>query len=170
MAFAFTVEDGTGLIAANSYVSVGEADDIASINIHTGDNWAALDLETKEKLLSWASQFLDNHVRWKGQKANNSSGMRWPRENVHDRDGWAIPKHVIPQQLKVATAAFAVFLMDGDCSAEGETEGLVRLKADVVELEFQEGYKQQKVPSHISHLLTGLGTVSNGIGFGRIIR
>lgn len=171
MAFTFLVEDGTGLAAATSYVSVEDADDIIAVNIHADAKWVDLALADKEKLLSWASRYLDNHVRWKGCKTVEASALRWPRKGVVDRDGQLIPEDVIPQQLKIAVASFATYLIDTDRSTERPQDGLAMIKVDVIELEFREGYKLPKIPSHMGHLLEGLGTVkSNRIGFARIIR
>lgn len=172
MAFVFTVEDGSGLPEANSYVSVEEADDILAPNIHLTATWGVLSEEEKAGLLSWASRYLDERTRWFGMRAVETSGLRWPRAGVIDRDGILIGSTEIPRQLKIAVAEMARFLMVDDRTVERDQDGLVRLKADVIELEFKEGYKLPKVPEHMQYLLIGLGAVSTGGGiqFKRIIR
>lgn len=172
MAFAFVVEDGTGLDNATSYVSVEEADDIITMNIHASAAWTALSTEDKERLLAWASRYLDERTRWYGRKAVDSSALRWPRSGVTDRDGLTLASNLIPRQLKIATAEMARYLIDEDRSAERGQDALTRLKADVIELEFSEGYRLPQVPSHMQYLIKGLGAISsgNGIKFKRIIR
>lgn len=172
MAFTFLVEDGTGLPNATSYVSVAEADDIITVNIHADVAWAALDQSQKEKLLSWASSYLDNHAKWFGRKTVEAGALRWPRTGVCDRDGRAIPPDEIPTQLKIATAFMATYLVSTDRSVEREQDSLVRIKADVVELEFLEGYKLAQVPSHMRWLIEGLGLIQSGTypRFVKIIR
>lgn len=161
---AFVVENGSGNPAATSYLSIEEANDILALNIHITAEWAALVDADKERLLAWASRYLDERTRWFGHRVNEASGLRWPRVGVIDRDGLLIASTVIPQQLKVAVAEMARFLMVADRSAERDQDGLARLKADVIELEFREGYKLPKVPEHMQFILAGLGAVSTGGG------
>ncbi len=172
MAFTFIVEDGTGLPNATSYVSVEDADDIIVMNIHAATAWAELTHDQKEHLLSWASRYLDERVRWKGRKVSETSALRFPRTGVHDRDGFAVAADAVPRQLEVATAEMARYLIAEDRSAERDQDALIRLKADVVEMEFAEGYRLPKVPSHMSYLIQGLGSVGSGNGsnFKRIVR
>ena len=172
MAFTFVVEDGTGLPTATSYVSVEEADDILTMNIHAGPAWAALDVAVKERLLSWASRYLDERARWFGVRVSETSGLRWPRSGVQDRDGIVLASNIVPRQLKIATAEMARYLINEDRSTERDQDALLRLKADVVELEFAEGYRLPKVPEHMQYLIKGIGTIGsgNGINFARIIR
>ena len=173
MAFTFVVEDGTGTnAAANSYVSVEDADDIITTNIHISDSWDALTVSQKERLLVWASRYLDTQTRWKGYKTVDDSPLRWPRQGVCDRDDIEIDANTIPNQLKVATAEMARYLIDVDRSVERDTDGLERVKADVVEIEFLAGYRLPQVPSHIQYLVQGLGYISGGRGtrFARVVR
>lgn len=172
MAFEFVVEDGSALPDATSYASLEEASDILSTNPHVADQWNALPVETQEGLLAWASRYLDSRTRWFGRRVSETSGLRWPRAGVIDRDNVQIAETTIPKQLKIATIEMARFLMVEDRSAERDQDGLARLKADVIELEFREGYTLPKVPEHMMYLLAGLGAISTGSGtqFKRIIR
>jgi hypothetical protein len=172
MAFTFLVEDGTGLSAATSYVSVEDADDIITVNIHADSKWSVLDQDQKERLLSWASRTLDAQVAWKGTKVLDSA-LRWPRIGVVDRDGVEIPDDTVPRQLKVAVASMATYLIDEDRFADdGGGDALKRIKADVVEIEFQDGSSgKAKFPAHMHALLDGLGIVQSGRPrFKKIIR
>ena len=162
MAFTFIVEDGTGLTTATSYVSVSGADDIIAMNIHADTGWSALSTDSKERLLAWASRYLDAHTRWFGTKTVETSQLRWPRTGVCDRDGIEIDANTIPYQLEVATAEMARFLITTDRSLERDQDGLIRLKADVVELEFKDGYTLPQVPNEMTYLVEGLGIVSGG--------
>lgn len=162
MAFTFVVEDGTGLSNATSYVSVADADDILVVNIHNTATWDALSDTDKGYLLSWASRFLDAHTRWKGYKTVETSALRWPRTGVVDRDNILIDSDVIPYQLKNATANMARYLMTTDRTLERDQDGLVRVKADVVELEFRDGYTLPQIPTDMFYLIDGLGYISGG--------
>ena len=143
---------------------VEEADDILAQNIHVFPAWNALPTEDKERLLAWASRYLDDRTRWAGYRAVAASGLRWPRTGVVDRDGRAIGSNEIPHALKVGTAELARHLMVADRSAERDQDGLSRLKADAIELEFKDGYILPKVPEHLRFVLAGLGVVNTGGG------
>ena len=171
MAFTFVVEDGTGLSTATSYATVAEADDYIIMNIHASSGWEELSTDSKERLLSWASAYLDSHTVWKGTKTVETSALRWPRTGVCDRDGIELGENEIPNQLKLATAEMSRYLIAQDRSLERDQDGLVRIKADVVELEFKEGYQLPQVPSHMIYMVMGLGYISGGMPrFARAVR
>lgn len=171
MAFTFLVEDGTGLPGANSYVSVADADNLIQTNIHASADWLAKSTEDKQALLMSATRYLDDRTRWYGLRVSATSGLRWPRSNVYDRDGNLIEPNTIPTQLRFATAEMARFNMAEDRTVERDQDALSRLKADVIELEFVNGYRLPKVPEHMRYLLLGLGSISGGgVTFGKVIR
>ena len=174
MAFTFVVEDGTGTnAAANSYVSVAEADDLITANIHVNSRWIALSEPDRQRLLVWASRYIDTQTKWRGEKTVtgtiNATGVRtgespldWPRTGVCDRNNVLIGPNQIPSQLKLATAEMARYLIDSDRSVERDQDGLERVKADVVEIEFLPGYRLPQVPNHMQYLIDGLGAISGG--------
>jgi hypothetical protein len=172
MAFNFLVEDGSGLGNATSYVSVAEADDILAVNIHADADWVNIDDEIKEKLLSWASQYIDTKARWRGEKTVETSALRWPRKGVRDRDNIELADDVVPRQLKIAVSALATWLVDRDPSVvEAGQGGISRIKADVIEIEFTEGQVVTELPKYLHALIDGLGFISTGRPrFARIIR
>lgn len=170
MAFAFLVEDGSGLASANSYVSVEDADDYLVTNIHVFPIWDALTTENKQYLLAWASTYLDQRARWNGKKAVETSGLRFPRECLTDRDGNPIASDVVPVALKQATVEMARALIESDRSADRGQDGLERLRVDVIEIYFNADYRLPTVPKNINMILEGLGTVRSDTGFGRILR
>lgn len=171
MAFTFLVEDGTGLTGANSYATVAEADDYLVANIHVAPIWAALDTASKEYLLAWASRYLDQRATWNGDRMVNTSGLRWPRTGVYTIDDVLIADDEVPTALKQATIEMARYLIASDRSTERDQDALKELQVDVVKLVFDVSYRLPKVPSEISYILRGLGTINSGaMNFARIIR
>lgn len=171
MAYTFTVETGEIIPGANSYVSVQAADDYLSQNIHVATQWAALTQDVKEKLLSWASRYLDQRVEWNGRPISVDQPMRWPRVGVKNADKIEIPPNTIPPQLVAATCEMARHLIDEDRSAGRPQDALQSLKVDVISMVFKDDYKPPEVPNDIGFILTGLATVVSGSGgFGRIRR
>ncbi len=106
MAVVFTVEDGTGLPNANSYVTLLEADDYLSIKPNSSA-WEALDDVVREKYLMWATRLLDQRAKWAGTKAFQDSALAWPRLYVIDREGYPVAGDIVPDEVKAATIEIA---------------------------------------------------------------
>lgn len=173
MPIAFKVEDGTGLSGATSYLTTAEATDILSVNPVASATWAGFTSPEQESLLIWSSRYIDQHIDWYGYKTVETSGLRWPRQCVTDRDGIHIPKDVIPEQLKRAAAQLALFLQASRAAQTGGQsavlpEGIKHVKADVVEVEFfDDGSANSRsgtdlLPVNMAFLVRGLGTLITG--------
>lgn len=167
MAFTFLVETGIGLTGATSYVSVAEAEDYFAIDPNAADILAA-DLE---QYLPWASRIIDQKTQWTGSKAVATSGLRWPRSGVYDKDDIRIESNVVPKAVKDATCEVARFLLTYNPASGTGVENLKRIAVDVVEIEYQDGIGQEDWPSIIAEILAPLGTFrSGGMGFAKISR
>lgn len=171
MAVVVVVEDGTVVTDANSYVSVAEATDYLAANIHVGADWTSLSADDKAALVVWATRYLDNRAVWFGTKTDNTSSLRWPRTGVRDVDNILIGANTIPNQLKMATIEMARYLIAEDRSIERGSDGLMRLKVDVIQLQFDQNYRLAVIPNELQVLIRGLGYFIGGrYGFGRIRR
>lgn len=177
----FVVEDGTGLPNASSYVTTLEADDYMEVKPES--TWASLDECSKEQYLMWASRLLDQRVTWVGTKTVVTSGLRWPRSGVVDRDGCTIAINEVPPAVKAATIEVAnhLYTQDVDPSAPSNAANagdIKRIKADVIEIEYMEGTPAVAVdknmfPLGLNQILSGLGVLSGtggGMNFVRILK
>lgn len=162
------IEDGTGVATANAYILASDADTILEVNPTAYATWSALTAQQMDDYVIWASGWLDDYFDWKGYKTVPTSGMRWPRCGVYDRDGILIAEDEIPEQLKQAVAETAVWLVNSAAAGSGGIddnlpEGIKRVKADVVEIEFFEGGSADSqsgsnlLPDNIRFLLRALG-------------
>lgn len=171
MAFTFKVEDGTGYADSNSYVSVADADDYFVIQPTSDAVWNPLTSTQKEQYLALATRYLDQKVDWRGEIADEDQALRWPRTGAYTRDQIAVGSTVVPKPVKAATCELALYLISNDPNAGQDVDKLKKIVVDVVEIEYQEGAGQPKIPSLINSILYGLGFfVSGGRGFGRIVR
>lgn len=163
------VEDGTGLTGANSYITAAEALAILDVKPTQLAAFGALTAAEQDNYLIWASDWLDDYMDWKGYKTIAASGLRWPRCGVQDRDSILIADNAIPDQLKQAVAETATWLINNDAAATGGQssnlpEGIKRVKADVVEVEFFDGGSADSqtgsdlLPVNIRFLLRSLGS------------
>lgn len=173
---AFVVEDGSQVSGANSYTSVAEATTYLAANIHASAAWVALITSDKELLLEWASRYLDQRARWNGTPTSQATSnpvqqaMRWPRSGVKDVDGNVIASDTIPKALKDAVAEMARYLIADDRSVERPQDFLTELRAADVTLKFKDAVLAI-VPSEVSFIIRGLGTISSGrFSFAKITR
>lgn len=169
---AITVEDGTVVTGADSYVSVAFADSYFEIDEAFAATWTAMTTAEKETRLKWATRVLDQKVAWKGSKTTDTSSLRWPRTGVRDRDGNIIDTDEMPLQLKQVTCEVAKFLETNNPTTSQGGDALKRIAVDVIEIEYQEGTSQPEAPPLINQLLRGLGTYPSAGGhvFGKIIK
>lgn len=162
MAFTFLTEDGTGLTGATSYVADTAADDYFVVDTNYAAVWAALTTQQKQYLLSWSSRVLDQKVQWRGAKAVATSGLRWPRQGMIDRDGNAVDDDVIPDQVKQATMEMAKFLSSGDPTSGQNIEYLKEIRVDVIEIIWQDHAGQPQLPAQINEILYPFGSINTG--------
>lgn len=115
MTATFTVEDGTGLAAANAYVSVADAD---QYHLDEGDPgvWAGSKPVQKQAAIRQATRFLDARYggRWRGARANETQALDWPRADVYDDDDFLVDDDAIPAEIEAATAVVALKVLSGD--------------------------------------------------------
>ncbi len=102
-----TVEDGTGLVNADAYISVADADTyfLASANA----TWAAATSPAKEVAIIKATRYIEKRfgTKWKGLIASSEQGLGWPRRYVYDERGTELVDQV-PVQIARACAEYAV--------------------------------------------------------------
>lgn len=113
----FIVEDGSGLINSNSYISVEYADDyFASRDVIS---WVG-SLVAKQGAIVQATDYIER--RWGkyfngiAQYASKPQALSFPRTGVYDYNG--MPVIGIPEKLKKATAEYAFRAYSADLSPD----------------------------------------------------
>lgn len=162
MAYVFLVEDGSGFLNSNSYVSVSDADDYFAVDLNESAAWAALSTPQKQKQLSWATRILDQKVRWRGNIAVYGSALRWPRVRMYDRDRNPVANNIVPIQVVQATLELAKFLLSNDLTVGQDVDYLKMVRVDVIEIMYQDRTGQPVLPAIINEILSGLGAMANG--------
>jgi len=155
---AFIVETGSNNPNSNSYVSVEFADDYFMSHPFYSVNWEELPTQSKQSLLMYSSQSIDNQLPLAGRKSFVDQSMRFPRQGLLDSDGCLISQTTIPQVLKQAVCEIAVSLTfpSGNPDKPSESGGLSELKLDVITLKFESSTAQAVMPSAARRLLKGL--------------
>ena len=137
-----------GGAASNTYATLLEA--AAYHEAHPyASAWTALTVtdDQRNRALATATRLLDERVEWDGAVVNDVQALLWPRSGMVYRSGYAIPTTVLPQGLKDATAELARQLLASDRTADSDAaaQGLTRIKAGPVELEFDRATATQAV-------------------------
>lgn len=164
---SFTVEDGSGIADANSYVSTAAAD-IYWADRNNAD-WAAANLLAKEAALIAASQYLDTTYRWKGRKGSSGQGLDWPRSSVVDDEGLSVGGSALPLVLTAATAelaleALAERLLPGQARGGAVKREKVRVDVIAEEQEYFEGAPGGRSFPLVDRLLAGVIVGRSGGG------
>lgn len=107
---AFTVEDGTGIVGANSYVTLAFVDEYHEDRGQL--TWVALAILDRQRFLVRASDYIDKRFgrRFRGFRQNKDQGLEWPRLDAFDDDDYVLD--LIPAQLQKATAEYALRAID----------------------------------------------------------
>lgn len=158
---AFLVEDGTGLTAATSYVSVADADDYLSLVPET-TAWDALADPDKETWLMFATRTLDYKTTNEGTKTNDTAALRWPRSYVYDAENLLLSDTAVPTQIEQATAEMARILLDNDITTGNDVDHLKKVMVDVVLVEYQKGTSQVRMSNFINDILAPISYFSTG--------
>lgn len=116
MPLVITVEDGTIVAGANSYIALADCD-----AYHLGVNaaWAAGSEDNRKGALVRAARSLDRKYRWRGYKVNPATQrMEWPRVGVMIAAGmgannltgtaYEYPANEIPQAVKDSQCELAL--------------------------------------------------------------
>lgn len=140
------VEDGTGLSTAESYISVVDASTYFTARGNT--TWDALDTgeatAAREAALRKATDYMlaVYRDRWEGVRYIEDQALDWPRAGVV-RDSWSVDIDEIPIEVKRATAELALKSASEDLQAD-LTQGVVREKVGVIEVEYNKNSPQAK--------------------------
>lgn len=109
---ALTVEDGTGLANAESYVSVTDADAYFAARA-TPTEWGAASTATKEGALRVATEWITGRYEWPGTLHLDTQALAWPRDMAYDREGRDLSAQV-PTLVERATAEAAQLFLTGE--------------------------------------------------------
>jgi hypothetical protein len=93
-----TVENGTGLVLADTYASIV---DVNSWMIGREDDtaWLEASMDRQEAALLEATTYLDGTYMWKGTIKIGTQALAWPRVDAYDNEGRYIDSNSLPRAL-----------------------------------------------------------------------
>lgn len=130
------VEDGTGMVDSNSYVSVADARTYALARGVT----LPVDEATVESFIVQGMDYIEaKRLRFKGEKTypDHPQALQWPRTCV-DIDDYPFPENAIPPALVSALCQAAMEVFAGNDLSPTVVAGaaIKREKVDVLETEY----------------------------------
>lgn len=133
---ALILEDGTGVVGANTYITVEEA---RAYTAARGVILPTEDAEVEPMLVNAADYTELFSDKYKGKRNTSTQGLSWPRTGVI-LDETAFPDDKIPTRLKSAQAQGVLDIANGATLSPNITGYAIRkMKADVVEIEYAAG-------------------------------
>lgn len=156
---ALTVEDGTGLVGADSYVSVADCETYCDARGLTFSGAATAD---KEAALRRATASIDAmyRARFPGQRRQyRNQALEWPRTGAVDANGIVVSYDSIPVEIEMATyeAAVRELAEAGSMLPDLERGGAIKsISAGSVSIEYGASAKPGTAMQIIDGILAGL--------------
>jgi len=148
-----------GASDANSYATLDQANAYMNTCLYISDWDNATDTNKKRALIS-ATRIIDEQMDWDGKIASDTQSLKVPRTQWYNQDNVKIDDSSIPQFLVNATSEFAKWLLKSDRTAEPDTLGIKRIKADVLEMEVDRLDRPNVIPEYVAQMLSDYGTLS----------
>lgn len=166
-----TIEDGTGVEDANTYVTRAEADAYFAEHPRAAA-WAALGGSAKDAQLVYATRMLDASVTFKGSRILIGQALEWPRYGVEiDDQYW--PENTIPKDVKAAVYELAISnSVNGLSDDPTGTEGIKSLSIGkgAVALEFDAATVRTMLGKLVPLLLSRFALSTGNSMLRRIVR
>lgn len=142
---ALTVEDGSIVAGADSYITLAAADAYHAARGIT--LWATMSEAEREQALRRATDYMTQayRLRWAGRRVTSTQPLDWPRYEVPQPDaslqlyGWHAfyPSDEVPSEVQNACAELAYRGAAGPLMADiTKTQKTIREKVDVIEVEY----------------------------------
>ena len=118
---ALVIEDGTGILGADSWLTIAEIETTLALLGYT--NWTGNDPATsnpwtdakKEVAARLATIYLDKRycAKWTGRKTygRDRQNLQWPRARVWDSSGYLLDSNVVPTEVLESQAILADFAL-----------------------------------------------------------
>ena len=154
---ALTVEDGTVIANADSFVDETAAD--AYFTAHDNPaTWTGSTSALQESALKYAAQTLGGAFDWEGKVTSLTQTLCWPRSSAADREDRTIASNVIPQAVKDAQCELALIHLGTALNQTHDRGGaVISEKIGPIETRFSENAPAEATWPYIERILNGLG-------------
>jgi hypothetical protein len=153
------VEDGTGKVDAESYLSTAAADTYFS---NLGNSSWTGSTAVKEAALRKATTYLDSTYRWAGEIFSVEQSLNWPRISVYDSQGRDLSE-TVPTLLKNACAELALISLTETLVPIVDSANYIkREKVGSLEVEYKDNSPSTKQFIFVDRLLSDLYVSKSG--------
>lgn len=123
------VEDGNGLVNANSYATVAQVSERAAWFGNT--HWDLKEEITQHHALIIATRYVDTLYGdlYRGELLTNEQALLWPRTEFQDRRGRTRDQGTVPVELVDAVAVLALGHLESPLSLETDPNSNVRRRS-----------------------------------------
>lgn len=157
------VEDGTIVADANSLVSLSDANAIMFNDPYRSPVWSSVTDEMKEKLLIFATRYVDLSYRFGGLRVSVDQTLPFPRKNlINFETGYPFPDNVIPPRVKQAIVEVALWFLERGSSSFAEVDDVTMFRTEDVEIAFDPKSRKDILPIVVTRLLNGLAEFMGG--------
>ena len=161
---ALTIEDGTGVAGANSYVT---ADDLRAYADARGTVLGTDDYSLEPLLINAMDLIESYRTKFQGVKTDANNPLQFPRTGVFI-DGAEIDGDMIPQELKNAQCQFALDSQTADLMPNrlvADTGAVIEETVDVITVKYDKTAQRSKpyfarAEAWLSPLLKSMQAVS----------
>lgn len=172
---ALTVEDGTGVAGADSYVTIAAIDAYWANRPHTSEatTWTAATTANKEGAAREASAYIDATYgqHFKGQRSGYVQGLMWPRTGAEDAAGYPLPP--LPPEIVTAACELAARAVSARLAEDVDQKATIKRFKEKTgpleeETEYFEGASSKKGFGFVEGLLASIldGSQPNaGVGW-----
>lgn len=160
-------EDGTGKENAESFISVEDASIYHTLQGNAG--WTVLASDTvREQCLRRATNYMTTvyRDRWEGVRYTEDQALDWPRAGVV-RDSWSVDIDEVPVEVAHACAELALKSASDALQAD-LTQGVVKEKVGVIEVEYNQNSPQSKRYPAIDFMLRPFLNSGGGTNIGLV--
>lgn len=151
---ALVVEDGTGLVNADSYLSVTDADTYHENLDNTA--WTGSSIQ-KEAALRKATQYLDGKYSssFPGTRLTDTQSLSWPRTGALYTDDIAIDDASVPREIENACAELAVKSLSAELDPDiSKSDRAIRETVDVITVVYAPGTSTSVVYKTVQNILS----------------
>ncbi len=160
------VEDGSGVVGAESYASVAQASSYHAARGSTA--WD--DVDDKEAALRKATDYMLQNYRlgWKGYRVNPEQALDWPRSECYVSgyrlgkfsSNYLVPSNVVPNEVRNACIELALKATVEDLNPD-LTQQVLNNSVGSISVTYSEASPQHKrfraIDMMLRHLLDGNG-------------
>lgn len=163
---AVVIDATPGGPAANSFADVAWANTYFESRLF-GDAWDDVDDDDKSKGLVTATRLIIEEIIRRGVggwPTTAAQALPFPRVGLYDRNNRIILSSIVPNELKAATAEYALKLVQAGKMPDepSQTDGIKSFSAGPVDIEFSESESYTSVTALPEAIISMISFLLNG--------